>query len=85
MRAGYAGGCLMDEIKLKPCPFCGKKVGIYYWDSDEQNEKVWEECDEYNHDVFPFIMCCFCGMQTYLHPSGKELIEAWNRMVKDES
>ena len=73
----------MEEIRLRPCPFCGKTVekikSVYFQD----NERLFLACP------------CGCRMDgrefnPYSCTSDKrrnletELLEAWNRRVKDE-
>lgn len=55
----------MDEIKLKPCPFCGgKAAAIWNGASNERNYCV---------------RCWECGAETSVYKSEKEAKEAWNR------
>lgn len=76
----------MKEIKLKPWPFCGGEVKLFWWDSEEQNSKIWEECDDDIGATFPSVECLKCdhiitfGGLGY----GKEVIKAWNRRSDNE-
>lgn len=63
----------MDEIKLKPCPFCGGK-GIL-------------NNGEYNLESF--VKCSTCGAETSRvaastkYCSDEKVIEAWNRRTEN--
>ena len=77
----------MKTIKLKPCPFCGRKVKVQYYEID--TPVTFTECG-YE------ICCCFCGIQFKERLSRmpqfdekaemkkQTLIERWNRRVNDE-
>lgn len=77
----------MDETKLKPCPFCGKRVAvagtiseIEYLDDDEGNSF------ENSH----YMVCCSfnkggCGSSTGVFWETKEdAINAWNRKWRND-
>lgn len=57
----------MSEIKLKPCPFCGGKAGIFRWQAHIN--------DEYHTD----LVCTNCGAGFHDISSEKEAFEAWNK------
>lgn len=74
------------ENELKPCPFCGGGVDLMWWDSEHQNEKRWEPCDEDEGVVFPFVRCSECdGTFVFDTPrgTGSAVTAAWNRRVND--
>lgn len=73
----------MDE--LKPCPFCGGEVYLVFFDTDENVEKAFEECDEDEGAVFPYISCNECdGNFVFAGLSySRQVIEAWNRRLKE--
>lgn len=58
----------MNEIKLKPCPFCGSEK-IYIEQYDHPAGKRWR------------IFCCNCmaGIDTGTDQSKGAVIETWNR------
>lgn len=75
-----------EEIKLRPCPFCGGTVDLYWWDSFHQNEKRFEPCDEEGGWVSPYVKCVYCDMTAVfdtLNNTSREVAEAWNRREKD--
>jgi len=43
----------MDEIKLKPCPFCGGRAILYVWDSERWSVK----CEKCNITTSPYGKC----------------------------
>lgn len=72
----------MGEIELKPCPFCGGKVHLLFWDEDDQCDKVWESEDDAN--VSTYIQCHKC--ETYFtHSDGQpnDTKRWWNRRSKE--
>ena len=72
--------------KLKPCPFCGRKAELHYYEIDEPF--TFTEC---GYEIY----CCHCGIRFKEHlnriPQFDEkadikkqnLIERWNRRVND--
>ena len=66
-----------EEIKLKPCPFCGGDARLWVW------SEGGGVC----------VMCTVCRCQTsttsddallkHLEPAVERVIEAWNRRAKD--
>ena len=47
--AGHIQGGLMDEIKLKPCPFCGSKrvlSNLYSWEANADNYAHFVYCQK---------------------------------------
>ena len=60
-----------DEIKLKPCPFCG---GVATTISD----------GVLSEDSLFWVRCCGCGAETSIFDSEKEAKEAWNRRAEHE-
>ena len=62
----------MDNLELKPCPFCGEKARI------EKHSFSWSP-NKYG------VKCCFCGAGTYpFYYTPKEAAGAWNRRSGDE-
>ncbi len=60
----------MDEIKLKPCPFCG---------SDAEMQR-----DKYRGLRTFYVRCWGCGAQTDLEYAEEFAAELWNERVNDE-
>lgn len=56
-----------NEIKLKPCPFCGGEATLYVGNFDVVR------C------VTPCKIVCLCGVSTGVCRTKEEAIEAWNR------
>lgn len=54
--------------KLKRCPFCGGKARLTY-----------DTCT-----CVYYVQCDKCGIVTWIHTTGEEAVEAWNKMVTDE-
>ena len=71
----------MPNTELKPCPFCGGRVRIYWWDSDNNNAVCWEPCDDDEGANFPVVECHNCDSTVIFTGCGfgREVIEAWNR------
>lgn len=72
--------------ELKPCPFCGgENVSLVYWDEQEQNTKVWEDCDDDNGATFPMVECRDCESSVIFSGLGygKEVIRAYNKRGAD--
>lgn len=57
----------MDEINIKPCPFCGGKPVIY---KSVLDRTVW-------------VMCSECGATSSYSYSEKTAIKAWNRRTEE--
>ena len=74
----------MDEIKLKPCPFCGSLGKLYVCDASGQyysNEgTVYIHGRATNHYL---IRCKSCGIKTKAYKTRKGVYRAWNRRVND--
>lgn len=60
----------MDEIKLKPCPFCGGEAKII----------VSGGCD--GEDCLVWVCCDECGAESALLDSTEEATAAWNRRAE---
>lgn len=64
----------MPEIKLKPCPICGRKPGWEKWRSGEMMYMV--KCQ--NPD---------CPVPYYGYPTGRnpqKVAEVWNRRAEND-
>jgi Lar family restriction alleviation protein len=60
---------MSDDVKLKPCPFCGRP-----------DEDI-EISQEFSH--LPFYVECPCGCMLFTEAlSIRGAIEAWNRRVQ---
>lgn len=59
----------MDEIKLKPCPFCGGKADIL---------------GENKYLPGTIVHCTECQVETPMYKNREDAIKAWNRRVQDE-
>ena len=58
----------VDEIKLKPCPFCGAPANKWSWNGGTRIDcSAWDSSDKHTHYVG-------VGAKT-----EQEAIEAWNR------
>lgn len=78
--------CGMSDIKLKPCPFCGKSVTVF------TNAKEMKDCSYYD-DCYSLscpmiaIVCDVndggCGASTGYGWSKDVVIEKWNRRSKE--
>ena len=65
------GELLMNkDAELKPCPFCGGKARLMTYDTYGSH---YVKCDNVS-----------CGIVTWIHTTGEEAVEAWNKMVTDE-
>lgn len=64
---GHAQGGLMDEIKLKPCPFCGG-------DAEIQQGK-------YQGLRTFYVSCLGCGARTDLEYAEEFAADLWNERV----
>lgn len=65
---------LIDDRRLKPCPFCGRKNGLLISSVYDQ----WSVfCDASGDKVG-------CGASCGYHRTKAEAIEAWNRRAKDD-
>lgn len=74
----------MNEIKLKPCPFCGSIIAPRVMD---QNEAMWIGPDpDYDGDL-EIVVCCAsrkggCGASTGLCDTSERAVEAWNKRAE---
>ena len=71
---GNPGGkeITMDEIKLKPCPFCGGK-GV----------EILEDGNKYLYYRY-MAQCQKCGANAKLSRTKEEARKAWNRRAEHE-
>ena len=60
---------MTDEIKLKPCPFCGAEVEVV---------KDFESCFE-GYSVW----CENCHSSSAIYYDKTDAVEAWNRRPND--
>lgn len=72
----------MDEIKLKPCPFCGRVKPFV----GRLTEIETVDADHPDYELFngQFAVVCDaqvggCGAASGFRASEKEAVEAWNR------
>lgn len=61
---------MMDEIKLKPCPFCGGDA--------EMQQGKYQGLNTF------YVSCCGCGAQTDHEYAEEFAAELWNGRVNDE-
>ena len=66
--------------KLKPCPFCGGKVGAFF--VDEGGMEYRFEGYDIDGGVNPYIHCYGCDSEWF--SDLDDVIEAWNRRAKNE-
>ena len=59
----------MDEIKLLPCPFCGREAVFEIYEGDE---------DEYQ------VKCPYCFAATWIEESQEVAAEEWNGRADNE-
>jgi Lar family restriction alleviation protein len=66
-------GDKMSEVKLKPCPFCGKNE-ISIWCADTVNHMT------------RYMIGCECGarMNGIMDEDKENVIERWNRRAGEE-
>ena len=74
----------MNEVKLKPCPFCGSRVAPTIMD---QNEAMWNDPDP-DYDVIHIVVCCAarkggCGASTGLCENDEKAVRAWNQRTHE--
>lgn len=60
--------------ELKPCPFCGKKPRIKFFNGDPAIRKYDVGCNQ---------TLCPCRPRTRLYANVDDAIEAWNRRAND--
>ena len=65
----------MQEIELKPCPFCGGEVFIH---TIEPHKHIFAEMPDYKGGAFVECKGCNCCMSA---DTESEAIEVWNRRV----
>ena len=65
---------------LKPCPFCGKRVIVYYSSATKGYYAVHE--DEQNSECIILMPLLINGHNLFVCLS--DAIEAWNRRINDE-
>lgn len=70
----------MSEINLKPCPFCGGRVGIFEYGKSKMKSQFEAECN-----------FCHIAMRSASFCSEKErqlalkwLVENWNRRAEND-
>lgn len=77
----------MDEIELKPCPFCGgTKIFVGSVAEIELTDKYSQDYDLYNSQFQ--AVCDYtaggCGASSCCCESKDEAIENWNRRAEHE-
>ena len=70
---------MQDEVKLRPCPFCGGKAD---W-NEQEGEKAWFYVECLN--VFEDKCSVMRIGQTARHPTKTAAIQAWNRRADLEA
>lgn len=63
-----------ENIKLKPCPFCG---GEAYFEKVTDGSLMEDEFPEYG------VYCAACGANSVLCTSEEKAAAAWNRRVEE--
>ena len=75
----------MRENELKPCPFCGGKANLVYYEDDSSIAFV--DCEEELESVSPaFIHCYECDMDYFPDSDiAKDVMRAWNRRIYERN
>ena len=72
----------MADIKLKPCPFCGRNHGLLITSIHHRLDDViidqWSVFCDASGDK------CGCGASCGYYHSKEEAIRAWNRRASDD-
>ena len=78
---------IFKEIKLKPCPFCGKKVNLRYIDQIDQYASDGYKicCSDCDITFFESCRRWFMFLSQEEREEGmRNIIERWNRRKSDE-
>lgn len=64
---------MVEQQKLKPCPFCGSEAWIEEWA---------DGCDGTYR-----VRCCDtrCDVETQIYLTEQEAIQVWNRRVESDN
>lgn len=65
----------MTEDKLKPCPFCGSKMGVGRY----PKSMTWSLIGNHDEDC---IFYRICPPVVFSEENLKLLVDAWNRRLK---
>ena len=69
-------------IELKPCPFCGGKAIILYYENG--NHLYYENGNQYRSNLYyaskrGTVTCEKCRCSLHIYAKAKDAVNAWNR------
>ncbi len=70
-----------SDIKLLPCPFCGKDIALFTNCQEVEACETFGECPLKSHYLAVVCSCAKkgCGAASGFYPTYREAAEAWNR------
>ena len=75
----------MDEIKLKPCPFCGsEEIAIIKEETQKDVLEINDNTPQFvSIDNKYQVFCDHCSCQTAKYSYLEVAVESWNRRAND--
>jgi Lar family restriction alleviation protein len=67
---------MAEQIKLKPCPFCGGEAELAY--TTDNSHRPFVRCKS----IALITPKCFACQYPWRHKTEKDAIEAWNRRAE---